>query len=254
MRSDEAGAAAAVVDDREDDAVRERIERRAERRRDVGGGIVVMVTADGDDARPAADREDVAVRSRRHPQDARGSGSERRRRGACSGRSRARPAPAPARCGADRPRRWRRRAPRRPGTHPSPRARGRRGAVRVLGRGREPLRFRGRLGLGRLGGVELLGERGHLLLRLLERERHPVEREDGVGALEVTAEHRRELEHLVDVPVGVVVGEDRAGDVGAARRTRRGSARRSRSRRRRSTGRRSRRRSRRCPSAATCRA
>ena len=88
--------------------------------------------------------------------------------------------------------------------------------LEVLGGGGEALRLRRRLGLGRLGGVELLRQRGHLLLRLLEGERHPVEREDDVGARDVAAEHGGELEDVVDVPLGVVVGEDRAGDVGAA--------------------------------------
>ena len=58
------------------------------------------------------------------------------------------------------------------------------------------------------------------------------------------AEQARELEHLVDIPLRMVVGVDRAGQVGASRRPPRGSAPPSRSRRPRCTGRPCRRRSR----------
>ena len=47
-------------------------------------------------------------------------------------------------------------------------------------------------------------------LRLLEPDRQLVQREDNV---DVTAEDRRQSEHLVHVPLGVVVGEDGARDV-----------------------------------------
>ena len=74
---------------------------------------------------------------------------------------------------------------------------------------RERVGAGGQLGLARFGCGELLAQRGDLLLRILERDRHPVEREDRVGAA-AAAEDRRQLEHVVDVPLRVVVREDPA--------------------------------------------
>ena len=85
--------------------------------------------------------------------------------------------------------------------------------VEVPGLLRERVGAGGQLGLARLGRAELFAQRGNLLLCVLERDRHPVEREDDVRAA-AAAEDRRELEHVVDVPLRVVVGEDPAGDVG----------------------------------------
>ena len=197
--------------------VGERVDGRSERRRDVGGGIVVVVVADRDEARAAADGEDVAVRSARHAEHVGGGGDERRRVGA-------------ALRGLER-----RLGELELGAEPLDL--GRRGVVLLLRLERRPLRDepvgeqqrRGPRPRPRAASARTL-QLARALLRGAERARRGTRpcscasssaiairsSVKTTSALDAAAEHRGQPQHVVDVPLRVVVGEDRAGDVGAA--------------------------------------
>ena len=236
----------------DDDAVVERIDRRALGSGDVGRGIVVVRVADRDDVR----RRRPPGRRSRPVRGARRASAAPGREG---GGPRARSAPSASVCSAllscvagRASTAAASRAGRPSGTRASAAssrsersvAASARGVERAVPDARARARRR-RAGRGAASAARLSSERPGAATW---------SRSSRTAPRAVLPVQPREAEHLVDVPLRVVVGEDRRARCRCDRPPRRGSAPPRKSRPAGSTGRRCRRRPRPCPSAATSRA